>query len=73
MYRWVPYSRISPNLKRAVLVAEDSAFWDHEGIDVEEIRSVDSRQSAKGRAPRGASTITQQLAKNLTSRRRTIR
>ena len=65
VYRWVPYSRISPNLKRAVLVAEDSAFWDHEGIDVEEIRRAIHDGFAKGQAPRGASTITQQLAKNL--------
>ncbi len=64
-YRWVSYSRISPNLKRAVLVAEDSAFWDHEGIDVEEIRRAIHDGLAKGQAPRGASTITQQLAKNL--------
>ena len=65
VYRWVPYSRISPSLKRAVLVAEDSAFWDHEGIDVEEIRRSIHDGLAKGQAPRGASTITQQLAKNL--------
>ena len=65
VYRWVSYSRISPNLKRAVLVAEDSAFWDHEGIDVEEIRRSIHDSFAKGQAPRGASTITQQLAKNL--------
>ena len=65
VYRWVPYSRISPSLKRAVLVAEDSAFWDHEGIDVEEIRRAIHDGFAKGQAPRGASTITQQLAKNL--------
>jgi monofunctional biosynthetic peptidoglycan transglycosylase len=65
MYRWVPYSRISPSLKRAVLVAEDSAFWDHEGIDAEEIRRAIHDGLARGQAPRGASTITQQLAKNL--------
>jgi monofunctional biosynthetic peptidoglycan transglycosylase len=65
VYRWVPYSRISPNLKRAVLVAEDSAFWDHEGIDVEEIRKSIEDSLSRGQAPRGASTITQQLAKNL--------
>jgi len=65
VYRWVPYLRISPSLKRAVLVAEDSAFWDHEGIDVEEIRRAVHDGLAKGQAPRGASTITQQLAKNL--------
>ena len=65
LYRWVPYSRISPNLKRAVLVAEDSAFWDHEGIDAEEIRKSIEDGLARRQAPRGASTITQQLAKNL--------
>ncbi len=64
-FRWVSYSRISPNLKRAVLVAEDSAFWDHEGIDVEEIRRSIHDSFARRQAPRGASTITQQLAKNL--------
>jgi monofunctional biosynthetic peptidoglycan transglycosylase len=48
-----------------VLLAEDSAFWDHEGIDIEEIRKSIHDSLAKGQAPRGASTITQQLAKNL--------
>jgi monofunctional biosynthetic peptidoglycan transglycosylase len=65
VHQWVPYSRISPNLRRAVLVAEDSAFWDHEGIDVAEIRKSIEDSVARRRAPRGASTITQQLAKNL--------
>jgi monofunctional biosynthetic peptidoglycan transglycosylase len=63
--RWVPYSRISPNLKRAVLAAEDSAFWQHEGIDVEQIRLAVQQAIDKGIVPRGASTLTQQLAKNL--------
>ena len=63
--RWVPYSRISPNLKRAVLAAEDSAFWQHEGIDVEQIRLSVRQAIDKGIVPRGASTLTQQLAKNL--------
>ena len=65
VYRWVPYSRISPNLRRAVLVAEDSAFWDHEGIDAEQIRKSVQDSLTRRQAPRGASTITQQLAKNL--------
>ena len=64
-YQWVPYRRISPHLKRAVLVAEDSAFWEHEGIDVEQIKVSIETAIEKGDAPRGASTITQQLAKNL--------
>ena len=66
-YRWVPYSRISPNLRRAVLAAEDSAFWDHEGIDAEQIRKSVQDSLTRRQAPRGASTITQQLAKNLYS------
>ena len=61
----MPYSRISPNLRRAVLVAEDSAFWDHEGIDAEQIRKSVQDSLTRRQAPRGASTITQQLAKNL--------
>src|SRR5688572_14247075 len=65
IYQWVPYRRISPHLKRAVLVAEDSAFWDHEGIDIEQIKVSIETAIQKGDVPRGASTITQQLAKNL--------
>jgi len=65
IHRWVPYSRISQNLKRAVLVAEDDAFWDHEGIDVEQIRRSIEINLQRGAAVRGASTLTQQLAKNL--------
>jgi monofunctional glycosyltransferase len=63
--RWVPYGRISHNLKRAVIVAEDSAFWEHEGVDIEQIRESMAINLEKGQAARGASTITQQLAKNL--------
>lgn len=62
---WVGYSQISSDLKRAVLVAEDSAFWQHEGIDVEQIRESLESNLEKGKLVRGASTITQQLAKNL--------
>ena len=64
VHQWVPYSSISPHLKRAVLVAEDAGFWGHEGIDLAEIRkSLESGDSVT--SMRGASTITQQLAKNL--------
>jgi monofunctional biosynthetic peptidoglycan transglycosylase len=63
--RWVSYRRISPALVRAVLVAEDSAFWQHDGIDLEEIKASMEVNWAKGDMIRGASTITQQLAKNL--------
>jgi monofunctional biosynthetic peptidoglycan transglycosylase len=63
--RWVPYARISPNLKRAVLAAEDDAFFEHEGVDLEQLKNAIQQDLQKGRAIRGASTITQQLAKNL--------
>jgi monofunctional glycosyltransferase len=63
--QWIPYSRISPNLKRAVLVAEDAGFWGHQGIDLVEIRKSLETDWEKGTLQRGASTITQQLAKNL--------
>ena len=63
--RWMSYARISPSLKRAVLVAEDDAFWDHEGVDVEQIRRSIEINLQRGAAVRGASTLTQQLAKNL--------
>ena len=63
--QWVPYSRISPMLKRAVIVTEDAAFFDHDGIDLEEIRASLERNWEEGQLLRGGSTITQQLAKNL--------
>lgn len=63
--QWIAYDRISPSLKRAVIVAEDSRFWEHEGIDVEEIEKSIEVNWARGELVRGASTITQQLAKNL--------
>ena len=63
--RWVPYSRISGNLKRAVLVAEDSGFWQHEGIEFEQMRESIEANIERLEFARGGSTITQQLAKNL--------
>ena len=62
---WVPYTRIPQSLKRAVLVAEDDAFWQHEGIDMEQLKIAIRNDIEKGKAIRGGSTITQQLAKNL--------
>jgi monofunctional biosynthetic peptidoglycan transglycosylase len=64
-HAWVPYARISPHLKRAVVVSEDAAFFDHDGIDLDEIKASIERNWEEGRFTRGASTITQQLAKNL--------
>jgi monofunctional biosynthetic peptidoglycan transglycosylase len=63
--RWVAYNRISPSLTRAVLVAEDAAFWQHEGVDFDELQRSIELDWARGQLVRGASTITQQLAKNL--------
>ncbi len=64
-WRQVPYDKISPHLKRAVLVAEDIGFFDHEGFAVEEIKIAVKDAVEERKAPRGASTLTQQLAKNL--------
>ena len=63
--RWVSYRNISQDLKRAVLVAEDDAFWQHEGVDLEQLQESLETDWARGRFVRGGSTITQQLAKNL--------
>ena len=63
--RWVSYGHISPELKRAVLVAEDDAFFQHEGVDFEQLQESIEVDWKRGRLTRGASTITQQLAKNL--------
>ena len=64
-HSWVPYERISPNLKRAVVVAEDARFADHEGFDWEAIEKALEKNRKKGKVVAGASTISQQLAKNL--------
>jgi monofunctional biosynthetic peptidoglycan transglycosylase len=63
--RWVPYDSISANLKLAVLVAEDINFFSHRGFDSGEIRKALAQALEELEPPRGASTITQQLAKNL--------
>jgi monofunctional glycosyltransferase len=62
---WVPLKAISPHLKNAVLIAEDAAFFQHEGLDYNEIREAIKVNAEKLEFARGASTITQQLAKNL--------
>jgi monofunctional biosynthetic peptidoglycan transglycosylase len=63
-WRWIPYDRISPELKKSVLVAEDFSFFSHNGFDTHEIK-IAAREAVQGKRVRGASTITQQLAKNL--------
>ena len=64
-HAWVPYERISAHLKRAVIAAEDSRFIEHEGFDWEAIEKAIEKNRRKGRVVAGASTISQQLAKNL--------
>jgi monofunctional biosynthetic peptidoglycan transglycosylase len=64
-WRWVPYAQISPNLKRAVLSGEDLGFFSHHGFETREMRAALTDAWEEKRLPRGASTITQQLAKNL--------
>jgi monofunctional biosynthetic peptidoglycan transglycosylase len=64
-YQWVPYERISANLKRAMVAAEDAKFVDHEGFDWEGIQRAIEKNERRGRIVAGGSTITQQLAKNL--------
>jgi monofunctional glycosyltransferase len=64
-HAWVPYERISPHLKRAVVAAEDAKFLDHEGFDWEAIQKAMQKNEKRGKVVSGASTISQQLAKNL--------
>jgi monofunctional biosynthetic peptidoglycan transglycosylase len=64
-YRWVDYNRVSLNLKRAVIAAEDSRFLTHEGFDWDGMELALEKNLKKGRIVAGGSTISQQLAKNL--------
>jgi monofunctional biosynthetic peptidoglycan transglycosylase len=64
-HQWVPYERISTQLKRAVVAAEDAKFVGHEGFDWEAISKAIEKNERKGKVVAGASTISQQLAKNL--------
>jgi monofunctional biosynthetic peptidoglycan transglycosylase len=63
-HQWVPLSRISPYLPQAVVASEDNLFLLHSGFDFEQIE-VAREEAAKGRRLRGASTISQQTAKNV--------
>jgi monofunctional biosynthetic peptidoglycan transglycosylase len=62
---WVPFSKISPYLVKAVLIAEDDKFWNHEGFDYEAIQKAIEKDLKAGKFKAGGSTITQQLARNL--------
>jgi len=63
-YEFVPLGQISPNLQHAVIAAEDARFYQHHGFDWHEIQ-IDAEDDLEGERTRGASTITQQLVKNL--------
>ena len=63
-YRFVPLSQISPELQHAVVAAEDARFYQHNGFDWHEIQ-IAADDDLEGGRSRGASTITQQLVKNL--------
>jgi monofunctional biosynthetic peptidoglycan transglycosylase len=64
-HQWISYDRVSAHLRRAVVAAEDAKFLDHEGFDWEAIQKAMARNERSGRIVAGASTISQQLAKNL--------
>jgi len=63
--KWMDYERISIHLKRAIIIAEDAKFVDHEGFDWEGIQRAMDKNVRRGKFVAGGSTITQQLAKNL--------
>lgn len=63
--KWVPYNRISNNLKRAIIASEDSNFSEHDGVDWDALQKAFEKNARKGKVVAGGSTITQQLAKNL--------
>lgn len=62
---FVPLDRISPELQHAVISAEDGRFYQHRGIDWQEVQKVVDKDMDQGKLGRGGSTITQQLVKNL--------
>ncbi len=62
---WVPYSRISPYLKKAVLISEDDQFWHNDGFELNAMEAAMVKDIKAGKFKFGGSTITQQLARNL--------
>ena len=64
-WKWVPMSKISPYLPRAVIASEDDTFYEHQGFNWEAIKKAAIYDWKKKRLARGASTIPQQLARNL--------
>ena len=63
--KWVPLDRISADLQHAVIAAEDGHFYQHHGIDWQQVEQAAEESRVSGKRRRGASTITQQLVKNL--------
>jgi len=63
-HKWIPLEEISINLQRAVIASEDQRFFEHKGFDLEQIQKA-RKENETRRRPRGASTITQQTAKNV--------
>lgn len=63
--KWVPLSRISPYLIKAVVIAEDDKFWSHKGFDMDALQKALEKDIETGKFKFGGSTISQQLAKNL--------
>jgi monofunctional glycosyltransferase len=63
-YKFVPLSQISPDLQHAVIAAEDARFYQHHGFDWHQIQ-IAAAEDMEGERTRGASTLTQQLVKNL--------
>ena len=63
-YTFIPLSQISPNLQHAVIAAEDGRFYQHHGFDWHEVQ-IAAQEDLEGERTRGASTLTQQLVKNL--------
>ena len=63
--KWVPLSKVSPYLIKAVIIAEDDKFWSHHGFDLDAIQKALEKDIQKGSFAFGGSTISQQLAKNL--------
>lgn len=64
-YHWVPYNRISANLKKALIASEDARFAEHDGFDWNGIRTALRKNEHSGHVRAGGSTISQQLSKNL--------
>ena len=64
-YRFIPREDVGANLRRAVVAAEDTRFYEHRGFDWVEVQKARRDAERRGTAPRGASTLTQQLVKNL--------